>query len=65
MINKRLDIKDVHSIEVDLKTFTVKCLRENGFVLWETRKRTKEEALEVQSIINRKKIDYLESISKV
>ena len=59
----KLNIEDLFAIEVDLVSYTVKCLSKYGFILWQTRKHTKEEALEVQKIINKKKEAYLKSIS--
>ena len=58
----KLDIADVAAIEIDLVSFTVKCLTKNGFVLWQTRKNTKDEALEVAGIIDRKRMDYLKGL---
>jgi len=58
----KLDIKDVHSIELDFQAFTVKCKTATGYVLWETRKNTLEEAQEVQDIIVKKQLDYLRSV---
>lgn len=61
-MSSKLDIKDVHSIEVDLISNTVKCLTKTGFILWQTRKHSKEEAMEVGEIINKKKEAYLKSV---
>ena len=57
----KLDIADVAAIEVDLVSFTVKCLTWAGYPLWQTRKNTKDEALEVASVIDQKRMEYLKT----
>ena len=64
-MSEKLDIKDVDSIEVDLMSNTVKCLTKNGFILWQIRKHTKEEAMEVARIVNEKREVWLKSISTI
>ncbi len=53
----KLDIADVAAIEIDLVSFTVKCLTKNNYVLWQTRKETKDEALEVAGAVDQKRME--------
>ncbi len=55
----KLDIADVAAIDIDLVSFTVKCLTGADYPMWQTRKNTKDEALEVAGIIDQKRMEYL------
>ena len=58
------NIKDVKTIELDMQTFTVKCKTATGYVLWETRRTTLQDAQAIQMYIAKKQLEYIKSVSR-